>query len=76
MNEHLMIKYGKYIGTADINNFEDLHKLYYAKPKVETDEAKVIRLVKGDFEKQIGMSFDRFQEILKTIISVNPEKLI
>jgi hypothetical protein len=76
MNEHLMIKYGKYMAAADISDFGDNHQLYYMKPKVETDEAKVIRLVKGDFEKQIGMSFDRFQEILKTIITENPEKLI
>ena len=48
------------------------------KPEVvkETSEEKVIRFLKGDFEKQIGMSFDEFTKIRNEIIEKCPEKLI
>lgn len=42
----------------------------------ETPTEKVIRYLKGDFEKQIGMSFDEFTKIRNEIIESSPEKLI
>lgn len=42
----------------------------------ETKEEKVVRCLKGDFEKLIGMSFDEFCEIRNKIIEEQPEKLI
>lgn len=43
---------------------------------VETDEQKVIRILKGDFEKKFGMTFEKFIEVRETILEHNPEKLI
>lgn len=42
----------------------------------ETKEQKVIRMLKGDFEKYIGMSYAEFEEIKNNLIENNPEKLI
>ena len=43
---------------------------------VETDEQKVIRILKGDFEKKFGMTFEKFIEVRESILEHNPEKLI
>ena len=42
----------------------------------ETKEQKVVRLLKGDFEKYTGMSYAEFEEIKKNLIENHPEKLI
>jgi len=42
----------------------------------ETNEEKVIRLIKGGFEEQHGISFEEFQKVYKEILENNPEKLI
>lgn len=42
----------------------------------ETDEEKVIKILKGDFEKKFGMSFEKFIDIYNNIINTSPEKLI
>ena len=42
----------------------------------ETIEEKVIRILKYDFEKSHGISFDVFMNVYKEIIEKNPEKLI
>lgn len=42
----------------------------------ETKEQKVVRLLKGDFEKYTGMSYEEFDEIHKRLIENYPEKLI
>lgn len=44
--------------------------------KPETKEQKVVRLLKGDFEKYTGMSYAEFEEIKKNLIENHPEKLI
>lgn len=46
------------------------------KERVETEEEKVIRILKGDFEKTFGISWDRFQIVYNKILESNPEKLI
>ncbi len=53
-----------------------LDKLAGIQRIVETDEQKVIRLMKGGFEATIGMTFERYCEIRKDIIKNHPEKLI
>ena len=42
----------------------------------ETYQQLVIRMIKGDFEKFTGLSFDRFCEIYKQTLENEPEKLI
>lgn len=37
---------------------------------------KVVRILKGDFEKFFGMSFDKFTELYNEILENYPEKLI
>lgn len=37
---------------------------------------KVVKILKGDFEKKFGMTYDRFVEIYNEILKNNPEKLI
>lgn len=44
--------------------------------KNESIHDKVARILKGDFEKYFGMSFDTFTEIHNEIIEKYPEKLI
>ena len=48
----------------------------YKKPTLETDEEKVIRILKKDFEAKHGMTFDKFVEVYQKILSESPEKLI
>ena len=43
---------------------------------VETDEAKVVRILKGDFEKKFGITFDKFTETYHKMLEKCPEKLI
>lgn len=44
--------------------------------KTETTKAKVIRLLKGDFEKKLGISFETFIETYNKILEESPEDLI
>ncbi len=44
--------------------------------KVETEHDTVVRILKGDFEKKFGMTYDRFVELYNDILKNNPEKLI
>lgn len=66
--------------TKIINNAKDraindlLNK--YNKPTLETDEEKVIRILKKDFEEKHGMTFDKFIETYQKILEESPEKLI
>lgn len=75
MMDYLEGKYSKYSHYA-FDNLDVYKKLYYTKNKVETDEEKVIRIIKGDFEKEFNITFDKFQTILKDIMGQHPEKLI
>ncbi len=43
---------------------------------VETDEELVIRMLKGGFEKHMGMSYQKFATIHKQLLENHPEKLI
>ena len=55
---------------------ELLKQLTSAMKPIETEEDKVIRLLKGDFEKKTGITFERFIEVYNSILEKNPEKLI
>lgn len=44
--------------------------------KKETDEDKVVRILKGDFENKFGMTYEKFIEMYNEILKKNPEKLI
>ncbi len=45
-------------------------------PKTESDEDKVVRILKTDFEAKHGMTFDKFIEVYNKILKDSPEKLI
>ena len=42
----------------------------------ETKEQKVIRMLKGDFERYVGMPYSEFEQIRDDLMKNNPEKLI
>ena len=70
-----------YSNYDDYTNDFEFQKEYMAdfntkSAPVETDEQKVIRILKGDFEKKFGMTFEKFIEVRETILEHNPEKLI
>jgi hypothetical protein len=49
---------------------------HFANRNAETPHDKVIRLLKGDFEKTHGITFEKFIETYNDILENNPEKLI
>ena len=44
--------------------------------KYESDEEKVVRIIKGDFENIFGISLEKFNEVYQNILKNCPEKLI
>jgi len=42
----------------------------------QTEEEKVVKLLKGGFEEKCGITFTKFIEIYHNILENNPEKLI
>lgn len=73
VNTDLMIGAGGSAGNESQSSFN-----YFKKQTIEpeTDEEKVIRLMKGGFEKHHGITFERFIEIYHCILEKSPEKLI
>ncbi len=49
-----------------------MHGLYVN----ESNEDFVVRMLKGGFEEQMGMTFEEFCRIRNEILQTNPEKLI
>ncbi len=47
-----------------------------SKRSSETDEEFVIRMLKGDFEKHMGVSHSTFETIRRDLIENHPEKLV
>ena len=68
-------KFKKQINHARDKVINDLLNKYQ-KPTLETDEEKVIRILKKDFEVKHGMTFDKFIETYQKILEESPEKLI
>lgn len=56
-------------------NIDKLHPRHLAK-STESEQDFVIRMMKGDFENHMGMSFERFCQIYKKTLEDEPEKLI
>lgn len=44
--------------------------------KNESDKERVVKILKGGFENQFGMSYDRFVELYNEILKDEPERLI
>ena len=44
--------------------------------KYESDEEKMVRIIKGDFENIFGISLEKFNEVYHNILKNCPEKLI
>ncbi len=44
--------------------------------KYDSDEEKVLRIIKGDFEYIFGISLEKFNEVYHNILKNCPEKLI
>jgi hypothetical protein len=61
---------------ANIDKIIDGLMSKYNKKPIETDEEIVIRMLRGDFEKTVGISFGRFFELYRNIVENKPEKLI
>ncbi len=55
---------------------EDSYTLKKKAAPKETDDQKVIRILKGDFEKKFGMTFEKFIETYHGLLETSPEKLI
>lgn len=51
-------------------------KLSLSKRPFESNEEFVLRMMLGDFERHMGMSYDEFHSIRIDIIENYPEKLI
>lgn len=66
-----MLDYHKY-ALMDSIFIDELNN----KKPVETEEQKVLRILKGDFERQFGMTFDRFIEVRERMLETNPERFI
>ena len=64
------------IKRAKKDVMEKIKSEYSGKQRDESDEDKVIRILKKDFEAKHGMSFDKFIETYNKILANNPEKLI
>ncbi len=77
--------------SSIINSFNDLYmndtikqqvldtwsrENVFGDKQVESDEDKVARILKGDFEKKFGMTFEKFIEVYHRMLENNPEKLI
>ncbi len=69
----MMEEMTRYKETDDLL-IDELEK--YMKPKIETEHEKVVRILKGDFEKKFGMTFERFIEVYHDMMEQHPEKLI
>ena len=44
--------------------------------KHENDKERVVKILKGGFENQFGMTYERFVELYNEILKDEPEKLI
>lgn len=63
----------KMVASIEKDVFESFKKVIF---DTETDEEKVVRILKGDFEKKFGMTYEKFKNVYDIILRDNPEKLI
>lgn len=59
-----------------LKKFIEIDKQFIVPVKYESDEEKVLRIIKGDFENIFGISLEKFNEVYQNILKNCPEKLI
>lgn len=59
-----------------LKKFIEIDKQFIVPVKYESDEEKVVRIIKGDFENIFGISLEKFNEVYQNILKNCPEKLI
>ena len=59
-----------------LKKFIEIDKQFIVPVKYESDEEKVVRIIKGDFENIFGISLEKFNEVYQDILKNCPEKLI
>lgn len=57
-------------------NYNEIDMQFIEPVKYESDEEKVLRIIKGDFEYIFGISLEKFNEVYHNILKNCPEKLI
>lgn len=57
-------------------NYNEIDMQFIEPVKYESDEEKVLRIIKGDFENIFGISLEKFNEVYHNILKNCPEKLI
>jgi hypothetical protein len=56
--------------------YKEIDMQFIEPVKYESDEEKVLRIIKGDFENIFGISLEKFNEVYHNILKNCPEKLI
>ena len=74
----MSIKLDKWLGRGDslIQPYGSGRREDGMQVTPETKEQKVIRMLKGDFERYVGMPYSEFEQIREDLMKNNPEKLI
>lgn len=57
-------------------NYNEIDMQFIEPVKYDSDEEKVLRIIKGDFENIFGISLEKFNEVYHNILKNCPEKLI
>ncbi len=60
----------------NIMKFNEIDMQFIEPVKYDSDEEKVLRIIKGDFEYIFGISLEKFNEVYHNILKNCPEKLI
>ncbi len=60
----------------NIMKFNEIDMQLIEPVKYDSDEEKVLRIIKGDFEYIFGISLEKFNEVYHNILKNCPEKLI
>ena len=62
--------------SNQLKKYIEIDKQFIVPVKYESDEEKVVRIIKGDFENIFGISLEKFNEEYHNILKNCPEKLI
>lgn len=60
----------------DLCQINEIDMQFIEPVKYDSDEEKVLRIIKGDFEYIFGISLEKFNEVYHNILKNCPEKLI
>jgi hypothetical protein len=76
-NMHTLDDFSVYKNNINYPGLDTLKEIaILADVKTETEEEKVLRIVKCDFEDKFGITIERFQQVYESIVETSPEKLI